>query len=203
MDRLMVRADTLDLQNQENPTAAEHTKRPDQDGLAPHQAAEVHHVIQERRSEENSLADAWKISSSLAEEPGAIDGAQTNDDQYHATNGTRRDGEENGEGGESEGEGDDDMMDRISSSPSIEDGVYILHSSPPSSVPFTPLAGLAWPVRKSSLSPTPASSPASGIFNTSAPSSLESSPFLQTPPHLPLRRPWTEREASPLSMAVN
>ncbi|KAK0767841.1 protein phosphatase regulator, partial [Friedmanniomyces endolithicus] len=110
----MVRADTLDLQDEHNPSAAEHQKRPAQDGLAPHQASEVHHVIRERHSEEQSLADAWNISGSLIEEPGAIDEAQAN---HQASHGMHQNGEEGGGGGESEAEGDDDMMDRISSSP--------------------------------------------------------------------------------------
>ncbi|KAK0943308.1 protein phosphatase regulator [Friedmanniomyces endolithicus] len=153
----MVRADTLDLQDEHNPSAAEHQKRPAQDGLAPHQASEVHHVIRERHSEEQSLADAWNISGSLIEEPGAIDEAQAN---HQASHGTHQNGEEGGEGGESEAEGDDDMMDRISSSPSIDDGGYTLPSSPPSTggIAKTQRSRL-WPKRESSLSPTPANTP--------------------------------------------
>ncbi|KAK0771543.1 protein phosphatase regulator [Friedmanniomyces endolithicus] len=185
----MVRADTLDLQDEHNPSAAEHQKRPAQDGLAPHQASEVHHVIRERHSEEQSLADAWNISGSLIEEPGAIDEAQAN---HQASHGMHQNGEEGGGGGESEAEGDDDMMDRISSSPSIDDGGYTLPSSPPSTggIAKTQRSRL-WPKRESSLSPTPANTPTREIFNSStalACSTADSSPFIQTPQHLPLSR---------------
>jgi len=201
---LICGVDTLDLQDHENPTAAEHTKHPEQDGLAPNLASQVHHVIQERRDEEESLADAWNVAGSLAEEPGGMDEAQANGDPSHATNGTHAEGGENGEGGaESEAEGEDDMMDRISSSPSIEDGGCLLRSLPSLSTTCTLHAEWRWPARTSSLSPTPASTPSSGIFNSSAASSVESSPFLRTPQHLPQYRPWAEGEASPLSKAMD
>ncbi|KAK5122175.1 hypothetical protein LTR85_004421 [Meristemomyces frigidus] len=117
----IVRADTLDLQDQDNPSASEHQKLQTQNGLAPHQAAELHHVDEERQEEAQSLAEAWNIAGNLTEEPGAIGQAQANAEHEHMTNGTQQDGEEGGEGGESEADGDDDMMDRISSSPSIDD----------------------------------------------------------------------------------
>lgn len=197
--------DTLDLQDQDNPTASEHQKPQSQTGLAPHQASQLHHVDEERHEEEQSLAEAWNIAANLADEPGAIDQAQANaeHEHEHMTNGTQQDGEEGGGGGESEAEGDDDLMDRISSSPSIDDGGYSLHSSPPA-----PIARLrVWPTRSSSLSPTPTPTvtPTRGDFNSSASptSTVESSPFLRTPQHMPLRRAWMEKEASPLSKAMD
>lgn len=63
---------------------------------------------------------------------------------------------------------DDDMMDKISSSPSIDDGGY--------SLPHM------WPKRSDSLSRTPMSS--SSISQACGESS---SPFLETPKHFPLR----------------
>lgn len=158
-------------------------------------------MVEERQSEEQSLADAWNIAGSLTDEPGAIEQAQANAEHEHVTNGTQQDGEEGGEGGESEAEGDDDMMDRISSSPSIDDGGYTLHSSPPPHIARLKV----WPARSSSLSPTPTVTPTRGNFNSSASptSTAESSPFLQTPQHLPLRRAWMEKEASPLSKAMD
>ncbi|SMR46457.1 unnamed protein product [Zymoseptoria tritici ST99CH_1A5] len=133
----IVRADTLDLQDEEHPTAAEHTKpNPLQpNGLAPHLAAQVHHVIEERHSEEQSLAEAWNITDNLVEQPEAIEQAQSSNTQATESNGTSQE-EEDGESGDQDGDADadDDMMDRISSSPSIDDEdidfefVYALHT---------------------------------------------------------------------------
>merc|ERR1712072_218377 len=137
----LVRADTLDLQDQDNPSAAEHLRHPDGD-VAPHQAAELHHVVEERHSEEQSLHEAWHLAGRLTDEPEAIDRAQADHDYNHHdhdhdhghADGSHQDGVEGGEGSESEVEGDDDMMDRISSSPSIDDEdidfefVYALHT---------------------------------------------------------------------------
>ena len=191
----IVRADTLDLQDQDNPTASEHQRHPGQGGIAAHQRAEVHHVIEERESEEQSLADAWNIAGSLTEEPGAIDQAQQ---QNGTTNGTHQEGEEGGEGGESEAEGDEDMMDRISSSPSIDDGGYTLSSSPPMTSPAQ--RRVKWPERTSSLSPSPRNTPTPTreTSNKSPLSTPDSSPFLQTPQHLPLHVRRTGKAASPL-----
>lgn len=151
--------DTLDLQDQENPSAAEHTKHPSQHGLAPHQAAEMNHVIEERHSEEQSLADAWASSGNMNEEP--TDAANGHQHAGHDSN------NEAGEHGAAEGESDDDMMDRISSSPSIEDGALHSHCSPPSSVPTPHHIKPIWPVRKSSLSPIHPTSHC-GTFNNTA-----------------------------------
>ena len=66
---------------------------------------------------------------------------------------------------------DDDMMDKISSSPSIDDGGYSL---PPT-----------WPSREDSLSSnSTAIAKAQSLFTTSE--VLSSSPFLSTPAHFPL-----------------
>lgn len=77
------------------------------------------------------------------------------------------------------------MTDRISSSPSIDDGGYPKPSSPPP--PPTQERGTSpWPARTSSL--TPESTPiSSGTLNRSASTTPDSSPFLHTPKHLPLR----------------
>lgn len=57
----IVRADTIDLQDQDSPSAAEHHRPALQNGLAPHQRAEVHHVLEERSSEEHALADVREV----------------------------------------------------------------------------------------------------------------------------------------------
>lgn len=194
----IVRADTIDLQDEDHPSAAEHQKPAIQGGLAPHQRAEVHHVLEERNSEEHSLQEAWNISDNLTEEPGAIEQAQQQEgtNSEPTVNGTQSEGAEGGgEAGESEAESDDDMMDRISSSPSIDDGGYLLSAR----AQFQRRA--MWPERTSSLSPSPRNTPTPTRMtsNKSASSSLESSPFLQTPQHYPLHVRRTGKAASPLS----
>ena len=198
----IVRADTIDLQDQDNPSAAEHHQPSLQGGLAPHQRAEVHHVLKERVSEEHILQEAWNHTGILTEEPSAIDEAeQQRDEQGSATNGTH--GEEGGEGGESEAEGDDDMMDRISSSPSIDEGGYKLYSSPPMAA--QPRQQVMWPERTSSLTPSPRSTPTPTreTFNQSASSTPDSSPFLQTPQHLPLLVRRSGKALSPLGQSMD
>ncbi|RMY73550.1 hypothetical protein D0863_03793 [Hortaea werneckii] len=200
----LVRADTLDLQDQDNPSAAEHLRHPDGE-VAPHQAAELHHVVEERHSEEQSLHEAWNLAGRLTDEPEAIERAQADHDHDHdRADGSHQDGVEGGEGSESEVEGDDDMMDRISSSPSIDDGGSTLPSSPPENAPtphpqhkqITARRWKVWaPARSSSLSPPPTTTPMCEHFNSSSISPLSvssfgdsegSSPFVQTPQHLPL-----------------
>ncbi|KAI6877344.1 hypothetical protein KC334_g17671, partial [Hortaea werneckii] len=183
----LVRAgpDTLDLQDQDNPSAAEHLRHPDGE-VAPHQAAELHHVVEERHSEEQSLHEAWNLAGQLTDEPEAIDRAQADHDHDHdhdhdRANGSHQDGVEGGEGSESEVEGDDDMMDRISSSPSIDDGGSTLPSSPPENAPsphpqhkqITARRWKVWaPTRSSSLSPPPTTTPMCEHFNSSSMSPL-------------------------------
>lgn len=194
----VLRADTLDLQSHDSPSAAEHpAPNPLQpNGLAPHVAAQVHQVMEERHSEEQSLADAWNIADSLADEPGAIEQAQTKNAQQTTTNGSGS-GSGNAEedaGGTDHDDGDDDMMDRISSSPSIDDGGYTLHS------PTTPATlRRVWPIRSSSVSPTSPLSPTRETFNQSVLSSPGSSPFTQIPLHLPVRARMVEIQRSPLA----
>lgn len=192
----IVRADTIDLQDQDNPSAAEHQKPAFSGGLAPHQRAEVHHVLEERDEEENILVDAWNATDDLTEEPGAIEHAQQQSTAQAPTNGARDSSKEGKGGGDAETDGDDDMMDRISSSPSIDDGGYTLHSSP-----LPSHRDKLWPMRKSSLSPSSrgAATLLSETFNQSAPSTPGSSPFLQTPQHLPLHVRRTGSTASPLA----
>lgn len=202
-----MRADTIDLQDQSSPSASEHHKPQLEGGLAAHQRAEVHHVYQERSSEEHALADAWKMTDNLTEEPEAIDDAQqlhyTNEPSL--TNGVHHEHEEGmeerGADGDADGDpdADDDMMDRISSSPSIDDGGYTLSRTSTPAIP----GEMIWPERKSSLSPSPRETPIStppsrAIFDESASSTPGSSPCLQTPLHLPLHVRRTGRAASPL-----
>jgi hypothetical protein len=173
----LVRADTVDLQDTENPTASNHQKHPQPNGIAPHQAAQVQHAMEERHSEEQSLDNVWRDQG---EEDAGANGEQ------EKTNGE----EDHGEAGESEGESEDDMMDRISSSPSIDDGGFSFHSSPPITV-WPSLSPRSWPARYSSLSAGTSSAltPTRETFNQSAcnlSSSSSSSPFVESPRNLPL-----------------
>ena len=199
----ILRADTLDLQDQQSPTAAEHTKHPTQNGNAPHLAASVHHVLEERHSEEKSLQDAWDISANLDDQP-------TTGDAASASNAQEKNGQHGEEGaGEGDGESDDDMMDRISSSPSIEDGGYISRFYAPFASKLRIKTKKSWPPRTASLSPsvaastptsTPTRSAASESFNQiSADPTPESSPFLSTPQFMPLKSRWVGKERSPLA----
>ncbi|KAF2216478.1 hypothetical protein CERZMDRAFT_109359 [Cercospora zeae-maydis SCOH1-5] len=179
----IVRADTLDLQDPTSPTAAEHAKHPPPNGNAPHLAAQVQHVLEERHSEEKTLADAWDTAANLDDQPAASDAA----DAQHAQDGATND--QNGEEGAADGEGDadDDMMDRISSSPSIEDGGYSLRFRPP----LHRLRMRRERPHSASLSPassTPGSASTCWSFNQTADMTPDSSPFLSTPLHMP-RRP--------------
>nr|POF21067.1 tip elongation aberrant protein tea4 [Quercus suber] len=185
----IVRADTIDLQDQENPTASTHHKlSPDlnHSGLAPHQAAEIHHVLEERHSEEQSLADAWNLTPEATNDT-ANKQAQGNGEARDGGNSTAEGGEHNGEedAGESENEGDDDMMDRISSSPSIDDGGYI-------SKPQHRVDTAQWPARSTSLTVSP--TPLQADFNSPAspPSTHGSSPF----PHAPDDMLWRESSSA-------
>ncbi|KAL1302415.1 hypothetical protein AAFC00_002809 [Neodothiora populina] len=145
---IVVRADTLDLQGQDSPSAKDHSQHnlPAGTGsnqLGPHQAAEIRHVQQERQSEELNLQDAWNqaVDDQNPQSPsqyraGVEDSAH--DDRFHSQhNGTHnhQDGEHtDDEDPDQSEEDDDDMMDRMSSSPSIDDEdidfdfVYALHT---------------------------------------------------------------------------
>ncbi|OQO14737.1 hypothetical protein B0A48_00119 [Cryoendolithus antarcticus] len=175
----IVRADTIDLQDPSAPTAAEHTKHPAPSTIAPHQAAEYQHVAAERHTEEQVLADAWNMAGQ--------NGQQDNDP---ATNGeaAKEEGEGEGVTGEEAGEGsDDDMMDRISSSPSIDDGEC-----------GNSLSGRGTMKRKSSQR---AHAEQAGINYSSAMSpvrgedlSLDSLLYMDAPRHLPLTLETSARD---------
>lgn len=122
----------------------------------------------ERSAEEARLQNAWNnAGTSLSEDPGSDDErtVMTNSNgQKQQQNGA--DNDDDMQDADVEEDMDDDMLDKISSSPSIDDGGY--------SQPFYPLV---WPTRRDSLTPNP--SPV-------IPSSASSSPFTTTPLHFPL-----------------
>lgn len=169
----LVRADTIDLQDQDAPTAADHHKHPESDGIAPHQAAQFQHVQEERRSEEETLADAWNMAGQHGNEQGA-NGQTDGEAEKKKTEGTDAANGEAEDG--SDDEDDDDMMDRMSSSPSIEDGALIRSSL--ESATRTPSPGRGT---------TQHASYERATFNQSPTPTLDSSPFAEVPRHLPLR----------------
>jgi hypothetical protein len=170
----MVRADTIDLQDQDSPTAADHQKHIEADSIAPHQAAQFQHVQEERRSEEQTLEDAWNMAGQHGSEQvangngNADDEAEKKVDATNTANGEAEDG--------SDDEDDDDMMDRMSSSPSIEDGAFSQTS----------------PTVATSMSAERHGTPQHAeheraTFNQSPTPTMDSSPFVELPRHMPMR----------------
>jgi hypothetical protein len=179
--------DTIDLQEKSSPTAQDHSQQPEHPAplgigpAAPHQQAAIRRVEQERTSEEVRLQNAWSnAGTALREDPGSDDertvtntanghkGMQQ-DEQAIRLNGGMSVDHDADDADMQDADVDEDMdddMDKISSSPSIDDGGYSL--SPPPAI---------WPARRESL--TPQSSP---MHSTVA----SSSPFTTTPIHFPI-----------------
>ncbi|KAJ5166917.1 uncharacterized protein N7482_005698 [Penicillium canariense] len=134
----MIRADTLDLQDHDAPSAKDHTKQPEHPSPlgggrpAPHQELSIRHADQDSKSE-------------ILGVPGSNGGHEARDgmDMYREPEDTDEEVGQNGEydheegdlaDGESDDLLDDDMMDKLSSSPSIDDEdidfefVYALHN---------------------------------------------------------------------------
>lgn len=184
--------DTIDLQSPENPSAKDHTRqpahaRPSGDGKpAPHQAIALKHIESEIEFHPRSPRHSQDLSNKelqlLHEDSDSFDSTgATLSERHGITNGAN--GEEMDMGG---GEGDDglddEMMDKISSSPSIEDGGYY--------------SALPWPTRGDSLLSfsTPeedAVPPPPRHFNFS------SSLFLSPPAIFPLFHPQKELDLYP------
>ncbi|KAL8783899.1 MAG: hypothetical protein Q9213_004317 [Squamulea squamosa] len=185
----IIRADTIDLQDHDAPSAKDHTRQPVHpapygDGPpAPHQERALKHAEQETaielhhtRSPRVSQDLSGKELQLLQEDgdgyvnPDLIIPHQ--DQQLNQRNGNTHGGAGmEADGGDAEGdEGlEDEMMDKISSSPSIDEGGY---STP-----------LPWPNRADSLHPArfQAKTPSPPANHHSS-----SSPFLSTPFHFPL-----------------
>ncbi|KAL4782000.1 hypothetical protein BJX76DRAFT_333791 [Aspergillus varians] len=138
---LIVRADTLDLQNLNAPSAKDHSKQvlhaSEGKGLAPHQEKEVRLADQNSKAEDLHGPDGRGSAGD-----GYNDGLDMYDDTDDIQTGV---GARRGETGDAEDDDhsevddddlldDDEMMDKISSSPSIDDDdinfefVYALHN---------------------------------------------------------------------------
>lgn len=108
----IVRADTLDLQDPDSPSAQDHSKTNGNqlefgDRLVgAHHAQEIRHINQERHEEENNLQQAWDSANDTVKTASPMIGGE----------------ESKAADADVESASDDDMMDRVSSSPSITDG---------------------------------------------------------------------------------
>lgn len=83
-------------------------------------------MAEERHTEEQNLAEAWAMSANADNEPDASQ--HIDEDKIEHGGADNGDGPE---GEEDEQDADDDLMDRISSSPSIDDGKHHLHYAKP------------------------------------------------------------------------
>ena len=175
--------DTLDLQDHNAPSAKDHTRQPTHPSpygfgpAAPHQAQTLRHAEQDTYQQQrtNPGAHEDRLNGSLQTDQHFYDDLEDERDDGHTNsqngaNGIVYNGQDldDGDGGDSHDEDlDDDLMDKISSSPSIEDGNYSLS---------------LWPPRADSMgsgaSPAPPSMPTRGIPLPS--------PFSSTPERFPL-----------------
>ncbi|RHZ55324.1 SH3 domain-containing protein [Aspergillus thermomutatus] len=135
----IVRADTLDLQDHHAPSAKDHSKHSFNtgSGLAPHQEHTLRHADQDARNEMIHGPDLEESQPSADHYHDRMD-IHDNIDVADAGLGHhgRGDGSEEGDLADEESDDllDDDLMDKISSSPSIDDEdidfefVYALHN---------------------------------------------------------------------------
>ena len=189
-------ADTIDLQNQSAPSAKDHTRQPARPSAigegppAPHQADALKHVEQELseqhgRSPRASQDLSGKELQLLHEDSdgyGGTDGiGQDSNSLLRNAGGNGATEEDTGDGDGDEGM-DDDLMDKISSSPSIGDdgGCHL---------------PLPWPSRVTSLRSN--STPTENTPSPNPPLDDFSSPFSETPTHFPLSFPRNEQDQTP------
>ncbi|KAJ5752947.1 hypothetical protein N7520_009864 [Penicillium odoratum] len=129
----IIRADTLDLQDHNAPSAKDHSRQPEQPAPlgagrpAPHQELSIRHAEQDTKSE---ISNGPENGHEYRDGMGAYGEDETAEDldrDYEHEDGDLADGE-------SDDLMDDDLMDKISSSPSIDDEdidfefVYALHN---------------------------------------------------------------------------
>jgi hypothetical protein len=177
--------DTIDLQDHDAPSAKDHSRQPQHPSpygygpAAPHQAQTLKRAEQETHKQQQlsprvseDQGGPFSDNQRYYDEDDEVDDAHMN--HLHGPNGTSEQDRDYDDGDASDSHDedmDDDMMDKISSSPSIEDGKY----------PFS-----CWPPRSSSMdhraSPAPVPTPIRG----SSPQS--SSPFISPPVHFPSPR---------------
>ncbi|KAI9801203.1 MAG: hypothetical protein M1825_003477 [Sarcosagium campestre] len=199
----IVRADTIDLQDQDNPSAKDHSRQRSHPGsagegaVAPHQARTLKAAEDESVEEQQTSPRVSWINGDGATSEGhftdankSLSNGASGHDQDLGESMVKRNGSLNSSSGDeddmADAEGDDglddDMMDKISSSPSIDDGGYCLP--------------LRWPTRLDSL---PSSTHRSSTPIPSSPSILStesSSPYLSAPIHFPISSAHQARDGS-------
>ncbi|OLN82719.1 Tip elongation aberrant protein Tea4 [Colletotrichum chlorophyti] len=154
----IVRADTIDLQDHDAPSAKDHSRGTTNGSFGPHQAETLREVAQESaedqarsprlswtNADDDDISDSDDLAGEASRKPngGAMDDAgkkQQQDALAAAQNGGASINSDDGDMDDTDESLDDDMMDKISSSPSIEDGGYPSITPPPS-----------WPRRVDSL----------------------------------------------------
>ncbi|KFY54541.1 hypothetical protein V497_07605 [Pseudogymnoascus sp. VKM F-4516 (FW-969)] len=143
----IIRADTIDLQDQGAPSAKDHTRQPTHPSAigagppAPHQAGAIRNVVEENeRQQHPSTSPNWaNADDSDNDDSDAIEPVSNGGyHNQHGAHGSQNGGSNAEDADMADAEGDDsldedDMMDKISSSPSIDDGGF---SSPLSSWPL-------------------------------------------------------------------
>lgn len=172
--------DTIDLQDQTQPSAKDHTRQPSHPAAlgvgpaAPHQAETLREVAAEAEEEQAKsprVSGDWSNGDNTGFAGGhaGINGAlqQTAESQNNHYGGSNE--ESDGDGNEDEL--DEDMMDKISSSPSIDDGGCFLPT--PKDWPFQ--------VGSRTLATTRHTPP-----HRRGSSERSSRPFMDAPVHLPL-----------------
>lgn len=137
-----------------------------------HQAAE---------DESRSPRLSWTSGNEPPVQEDLADGVQRRMQQEDQLAIAQNGGASSSDEGEDDGDMDDDMLDRISSSPSIDDGAYPAPLALPS----------RWPRRVSSLQHLREHSSASSGAELSS-SEDRSSPYLDVPEHLPLHCTTTQ-----------
>ncbi|KAH7140742.1 hypothetical protein EDB81DRAFT_900164 [Dactylonectria macrodidyma] len=160
----IIRADTIDLQDHKSPSAQDHSKSPrsanlaSSNSLAPHQAETIREVSNDTADEQSrspriswdhgDTGDIHRFAEELVTGPGQVEHRDNDDNkrmtQEDALAVAQNGGISSSDEGDLDGDADDlddDMMDKISSSPSIEDGGCCPVVTP-----------VAWPRRVSSLS---------------------------------------------------
>ncbi|KAF6825927.1 Tip elongation aberrant protein Tea4 [Colletotrichum musicola] len=195
----IIRADTIDLQDHEAPSAKDHPRGPN-GSFGPHQAETLREVAQESaEAQARSPRLSWSNADSDADVPDSDDLVDEVSDKHNndamddagkkqqqdalavAQNGGISGNSDDGDMDDTDESLDDDMMDKISSSPSIEDG-----GCSPITIPQS------WPRRVDSL---PASRdgypPVSPILSEAT----SSSPYTEAPEYPPVQRAWQHSKA--------
>lgn len=117
--------DTIDLQDQHSPSAKDHTKQraySPSEGIAPHQELSIRHADQDLRSE---IMQGPNGDGKDGRYHDGIDIYDEHEDMNGAGSHEHPDGSEDDDLADGEVDDlDDDLMDKISSSPSIDDGTW-------------------------------------------------------------------------------